>query len=145
MCDVRHIGKRAAGGIYPSPFTGTAHDRLPPSKIFYFFHPTSDFLFFPPIFLFFSTPIHSLSVFMPFLPILFTSDGFSLLLCVFYRLWVFRGSEGKKRHKKRAGRMLCVLSALSVNSCHFLCRNDVLFFCGSIALTFPFVFGIMLS
>ena len=82
---------------------------------------------------------------MPFLPILFASDGFSLLLCVFYRPCVFRSSEGKKRHKKRADGMLRVLSALSINSCHFLCRNDVLFFCGSIALTFPFIIGVMRS
>ena len=142
------LTNRGWGAYTPSPFPVRAHDRLPSSKFFLFFLPTPPLIFYfsHQFFLFSSTSIPFISVFMPFLPILFASDGFSLLLCVFYRPCAFRSSEGKKKtQKKRAGRMLCVLSALSVNSCHFLCRNDVLFFCGSIALTFPFIFGIIRS
>ena len=79
---------------------------------------------------------------MPFLPILFASDGFSLSLCVFYRPCAFHGSVGKKKTQKKGRRdVACPVCPFD----YFLCRNDVLFFCGSIALTFPFIFGIIRS
>ena len=139
-------GRRAA--YTPSPFPARAHDRLPSSKFFLFFstHPTPDFLFFPPIFFYFPLPQSHLYPFLcRFCPFFLLLTCF-LCLCVYFIVRVFFVAlRAKKDTKKRAGRMLCVLSALSVNSCHFLCRNDVLFFCGSIALTFPFIIGVMRS
>ena len=110
-------GQRAA---YTPPLFQPGHTiGYPQANFFYFFLPTPPLIFYfsHQFFLFSSTSIPFISVFMPFLPILFASDGFSLLLCVFYRPCVFRSSEGKKDTKKRAGRMLCVLSALSIISC----------------------------
>ena len=138
-------GRRAA--YTPSPFPVRAHDRLPSSKFFLFFLPTPPLIFyFSHQFFYFPLPQSHLYPFLcRFCPFFTLLTGF-LCLCVYFIVRVFFVALwAKKDTKKRAGRMLCVLSALSVNSCHFLCRNDVLFFCGSIALTFPFIFGIMLS
>ena len=69
LCDVRHIGKRAAGSIHPPPFSRHGTGWVTPKQNFFilfshpqanflFFPPTSPliFLFFPPIFLFFPHP-----------------------------------------------------------------------------------------
>lgn len=131
-------GRRAA--YTPSPFPGTAHGRLPPSKFFIFSTPPHQFFYF----------FHPQSLLYPFLcrfcPFFLPLTGF-LCFCVYFIVCVFFVALWAKKigHKKRAGRMLCVLSALSVVSCYFLCRNDVLFFCGSIVLMLPFVIGVMRS
>ena len=99
------------------------------------------------------------AVFFADLPILLSSVGFSLFLCIIIRIGVFRGSEAKKwvlrcgwvvYIRKKGGRDICVphppyafgwLCLL----CHFLCRNDVVLLCGLSVLTFPVTVGVMLS
>ena len=78
LCDVRHLDKRelcmllgrGMGKGTPSPSQGRATVRLPPSKFF---------LFFPKQIFYFFYPSHNIAN----LPILFASERFSLLSCVF--------------------------------------------------------------
>ena len=94
VCDVRHLDKRVWICFWrvsgettdkgtPSPFWGRATVRLPPSKFF---------LFFQANFLFFSTLPHNII----YSPILFVSERFSLLLCVFPYPCIFPCLCGEK-------------------------------------------------
>ena len=141
-------GRRAA---YTPPLFPARHRAgYPQAKFFLFYFPTqANFLFFlhhPTNFFYFSTPQS-----LPY-PFLYRFCPFFSLLSRFLRLCVYFIVRGffvalwaKKMlsygHKKRADGIVCPVCPF----CHFLCRNDVLFFCGSIALTFPFIFGVMRS
>lgn len=112
--------------IFPPPSKFFIFSTLPHSYFFLFFHPKS-------------LPYLFLYRFCPFFSLL---TGF-LCLCVYFIVRMFFVALRAKNRAQKKGRQDVVCPVCPFG--YLLCRNDVLFFCGSIALTFPFVFGVVLS